>query len=69
MSVSWKEAPQLDSDLEDLDEEDWSLPKLDVVHTAIVNAPVVAFPAAEAAPQAAGHGESDSRRVLLPPAR
>ncbi len=69
MSLSLKEAPQLDSDLEDLDEEDWSLPKNDVVYTAKVSAPVVAFPAAEEAPKAVGHGDSDSRRVLPPPSR
>ncbi len=69
LSVCSKEAPQPDSDLEDLDDEDWSLPKLDVVYTAKVSAPVVAFPAAEEALQAAGHGDSDSRRVLLPAAR
>jgi hypothetical protein len=61
LSVSSKEHPQLDLELEDLDDEDWSLPAHDAVHPKSDHVPAVTAVTPDEPPRHAGLTDADSR--------
>jgi hypothetical protein len=65
LSVSSKEHPQLDLELEDLDDEDWSLPAHDAPHPKADHVPAVAAVTPDEPPRFVGPADADNRCLPL----
>ena len=65
LSVSSKEPPQLDLELEDLDDEDWSLPAHDAVHPKSDHVPAVTAVTPDEPARFAGLTDADDRCLPL----